>query len=314
MLTSFLEKYRPVNFIFFGSIVFLSGFFNFFTIGEAPFSWILLLFFLLQFLICLFSIFILNFLITKNVLTQSNNFALFLYSGFLAMNPEVFYHIELNLSHLFLLLAFRRMISLVKNTNPTKKILDSAIWISIAALFNFWSILFFIPLWLAIIHKPESNYKQMLMPFVGFIMIFLIVTAYYIIVDNSFSWIRDWSKSISWDFSNYNQLRILFPATVISVFIIWSTFWRFFNYASISFKDKLKHALLFYITIAFLGIVLTTSEKTGAELIFIFTPVAIMTANYLESKQAERNDKTEKLFRELLLWLVLGLILISFFI
>lgn len=317
MLTSFLEKSRPINFLIFGGLIFLSGLLHLFTLGEAPFSWVLLPYFLFQFVLCLLFLFILNFIIVKNHLTEPTNLALFFFSGFLIMLPEVFFHEEITIANLFLLLAFRRIISLSKDTNASVKIFDASIWISAAALFYFWSLILFIPLWIAIIQKPNSNYKQLLMPFVGFIMIFLLGMAYHILANDSFLWFFDLKKSISLDFSRYNQIEILFPATIVFAFLIWASSWKIFTFKSVSFKERPKQILLFYIAVALLAIALAAPEKTGAEMLFIFPPVAIVTANYFEkdkNKHWKEKDKLELLFKELLLWLVVLVILISLFL
>lgn len=317
MLTSFLEKSRPVHFLLFGSSIFLGGFFSMFTLGEAPFSWVLLPYFLFQFILCLSFIFILNFIVSKNSLTEPNSLALFFFTGFLVMMPEIFYHENITAAHFFLLLAFRRVISLNKDTNSSIKIFDASLWISIAALFYFWSFLFFIPLWMAVILKPNTGYKQMLMPFVGFFMVFILGFTYHILMNDSFLWFFHWDKSISTDFSRYNQIEILFPATIIFAFLIWSSIWKTATFKKVSFKERPRQILLFYIALTLVAIGLSAPEKTGAEMLFILSPVAIVTANYFEKNKNEKwqeKDKFEWIFKELLLWLIVFFSLISFFL
>src|SRR5699024_407441 len=118
------------------------GFFSMFTLGEAPFSWVLLPYFLFQFILCLSFIFILNFIVSKNSLTEPNSLALFFFTGFLVMMPEIFYHENITAAHFFLLLAFRRVISLNKDTKSSIKIFETLLCISISSLLYFYYFLF----------------------------------------------------------------------------------------------------------------------------------------------------------------------------
>src|SRR5690606_16620146 len=126
------------------------------------------------------------------------------------------------LANAFLLLALRRIMSLRSDKNSSKKILDASIWITVASLFYFWSLLFFIPLFIAVFQKPNTNYKQILIPFTGFVAVLIINTAYQLLANDSLFWFADWQETISFDFSKYNSASILVPITVILAFFIWA--------------------------------------------------------------------------------------------
>ena len=207
--------------------------------------------------------------------------------------------------------------SLRTDKNSSKKILDASIWITAASIFHFWSLLFFVPLWIAIIQKPNSNYKQMLIPITGFVAVLMINTAYQLLATDSYSWFLNWKQSISFDFSVYNAASILVPVTIILAFYIWTGIYRILKFSVIPLKEKPNYLLLLYISITTLLVALATPEKTGAEVLFLLAPISIIAANYIENFETERNverDAAEFWFKEILLWLVVVLPFVFLFL
>lgn len=316
MLTSFLEKSRPINFVILIACIFLIFLFQ---VSESNIdkSWNSILLYIFQFSTLIFILFILDFIVNKNNLTGHNTFTVFFFTGFLLMFPEIFLHPSIIFANLFLMLAFRRIISLNKDTNSAQKILDSGIWIAVASLFYFWSFLFYIPLMLAIFLKPNSDYKQMLMPFVGMFMVFIIVVAYELLVHNSLNRFLEVDRTIGTDFSVYNNVKILLPTTIFIGLFIWTGVSRISEFKTLPFTERSRQTVLFYVALTGLLIALAGPEKTSAELLFIFSPVAIVTANYFEKEkntQWRENDKTESIFKEILLWLIVIFVIISQFL
>jgi hypothetical protein len=317
MLTSFLEKSRPINFLILGGFVFIGYLLRVVLMGDTSEAAGSVFYHLLLIVVCVLPLFVLNFIITKNSLTQSNTFTVFFYTCFLLMLPVIFHHPEIMAANLFLLLAIRRIVSLRTDTNSPQKILDASLWITVASLFYFWSLLLFIPLWTAIARKPNTDYKQMLMPFVGFILVFLIVVAYQLGINSSLAWFLDWKKPIATDFAAYNHSETLVPITIILGLLIWNGVSRIANLKHLSLKDRPKQFLLFHITLITLLISLGAPEKTGAEFLFALAPISIIATNYFEQNQKKRitqSDKLEFWFKEILLWLVAILAVVFLFL
>jgi hypothetical protein len=207
--------------------------------------------------------------------------------------------------------------SLRSDKNSSKKILDASFWITIASLFYFWSLLFFIPLWIAIIQKPNSNYKQMLIPFTGFAAVLIINTAYQLLINDSFAWFFNWMEPVSFDFSKYNSPSVLVPATVILAFYIWTGVYRTLRLSAVSIKEKSNYLLMLYVSLISLLTALMGPEKTGAEILFVLAPISIIAANYIEGFETDRyveKDITEFWFKEIMLWLVVVLPFVFLFL
>src|SRR5690606_34142012 len=231
--------------------------------------------------------------------------------------PVIFLHHKILLANAFLLLAIRRIMSLRNDKNSSKKILDASIWITVASLFYFWSLLFFIPLFIAVIQKPNTNYKQMLIPFTGFVAVLIINTALQLLVSDSFLWFAKWQDVISFDFSKYNSASVLIPVTLLFTFFIWAGIYRISKLSMVPLKERPNYLLLLYLSITALFVGLAGPEKTGAEILFLLAPVSIIATNYIENFETERyveKDVAEFWFKEIMLWLVVILPFVFLFL
>lgn len=317
MLTSFFGKSNPVNYLILGGFIvagYLLGTVLHTEIYLTPYVFFNHAAFIL---VSLLNMFLLDFIIRKNNLTQNNTYAIFFFTGFLTMLPVIFLQHKIILANLFLLLALRRLMSLRSDKNSEKKILDASVWISVATLFYFWSLLLFVPLWLAIAQKPNSNYKQMLVPITGFLAVGTIHTAYQLLANDTLLWFLGGKIAVGLDFSAYNAAAILVPVTIILAFYIWAVLHRMFKISKVSLKERPNLVLLMVVSVTTLFIALGAPEKTGAELLFVLAPFAILSANYIESPEKEHyreKDMTEFWFKEIMLWLLVILPFVFLFL
>lgn len=308
MLTSFLKKYRPGTFFLLGTFLVLSSLFATIKTQSTPFD--------LQFLIravgisavSLLALLLFNFIIRKNKITEPTSFAIFLFVCYWLLFPQIFSEINLLIANVFILFGLRRILSLGKASNATKKILDSGIWITAASLFHFWSILFFIPLWWAILRKPERQFKDYLIPLVGVFSVLMIVSGYLILTQGSFQWFKTWIKPVSLDFTAYNTRNLLFSTTGFTSILLWSGATKLLKINTYSLKERPQQYFLFTILLFSILIAILTPQKTGAEMIFLVPSAAIISAHFFEEKKAQyqiKRNKAEAGFKELLLWMLL---------
>ncbi|MBT0607172.1 DUF6427 family protein [Aequorivita echinoideorum] len=317
MLTSFFGKSNPVNYLILGIFIALGYLFTCFFKNPVEISVTSIVINITLMAVAVLSMLLLDFIIRKNDITRTNTYAILFFTFFLLVLPQVFLAPKILLATGFLLLALRRIISLRTDKNAAKKILDASIWITVASFFQFYTLLFFIPLWIAIIQKPNSDYKQMLMPITGFVGTFLICTAYHFLVEDSFQWFFNWKEKISFDFSAYNSLGLLLPAAIIFAFVIWTGVNRGFRFSTLSTKEKPTYLLLFYCLLVSIFVALAGPEKTGAELLFLLPFASIICANYIEAREnpkSSEKDISEFWFKEIQLWLVVLLPVLMLFI
>jgi len=307
MLTSFFGKSNPINYLILAVLIFVGYFASIFKLEKNHLEWTSWLENVGFAIATVFLMLLLDFIIRKNHLTKNNTFGILLFSCFLLAVPVIFLSQHILVATLFLFLALRRILSLRSEKNIEKKILDASIWITFASFFYFWSLLFFLLLYFAIFQRRDTKYRELLIPVVGFSVMFILAICYYLLVSDSFAWMTEWRLATSFDFSAYNQISLLLPITVIIALLIWSGIARLASLSSLQKKDRPNVIIiLFSVVVSFIA-ALASPEKTGAEVIFIFGPLVIVITNYIEIKK-------EFWFKEVILWLVVLLPIIVFLI
>lgn len=294
MITSFFNKSRLIYF----SIVFFITLLAFIIARFSRVNEGITLDFVLKqslLLIIIFtSILLLNFIVNKNSLTNKNNYEILLFSLFLLFITQTTGHSNVLLANFFVLLGLRRIISLRSSKNIKKKLFDAAFWISIAALFYFWAILFFVLIILSLILYTDHNIRHWIIPFLGVFTVFIVSCCISVILYGSFFEIINISPKISYDFSYYNSIQYLIAITLLLSFGIWSSIFYLKNIKKKkkAFRASFKTIILAAIIGFF--IVIQAPDKNGGEFLFLFAPLAIIIANYIDIIQ-------EKWFKEIFL-------------
>ena len=306
MLTNFFSNSKPFHFILISLLLFVGYTFYNFQISsfENDFIWLIQLTFKFGLYIILMLIF--GFIIKKNNLTQINSYALFIFICLLLLTPNVFQNSKPILSTVFILLALRRILSFNSKKNVQKKILDASLWIGIATLFYFWSILFLLVLYAALIQLASKNFKLFLIPIIGIFVVFIICTIYFLYLDNNMYWYTDHKNFTSFDFSLYKLLKNFFSLFVILSMIVISLVFKFLNFTKTPLRKKSKYWIIIFTLITGIIIVILTGQKNGIELIFTIVPISILFSNFIEALQREWVS-------EMMLWFILTAPIFSYF-
>ena len=298
MITRFFSTSKPIHFlivIFLTLVVFLFARIN---NVEEGINFIIILKQLGLYIVVLISIFTLNFLVSKNHLTKRNSYNILLFSLFLIVMPIAFQIDNILIANLFILLALRRIISLRSSISVKKKLFDAAFWIGIASLFYFWAILFFILIIAALFFYSINNFKNWIIPFVGLLSVVIILASYSIIENYQLSNLSYYLDTINFDFTKYNVLTLIIGITILTSLGLWALFFYIKN-----LKEKIKryrpsHILIIIAVLISIIIVLIAPNKNGSEFIFMFAPLSVIMANYIESLK-------EQWFAELFVWILI---------
>ena len=295
MLTSFFRKSGPLNFLLVGLYILLfaclwyflenKGSLDLYEIGKIS----------LSVLLWIFSIFLLDFIIRKNGLTQINGYALLFFGVLICFFPAILLNVPLLGANVCLLFALRRIFSLHSMKNTERKILDAALWIAIATFLYSPSILMVVALLWAIVMMPTTKLRYLFIPVAGFIAVLLLVTAYYLLKEDSFLWITDHFGIPSWNFSAYGTLAFILGIAFVLGSLVWALFFKIGTLSKIPKKERPRHLLVIYVLLVSVAITITSNTKDTSELVFMIAPTAIIMANYLE-------HNSEKWFKEILLW------------
>ncbi len=306
MLTSFFNKSKPLNLV--AIVVFLCLFYLIYNFETWLTSFEILNFLekLAVLLVMVLSLLILNFIAKKNELTKRSAYKTLFFAIFGVSFASLLQSEPAIISNLFIVLALRRLISLRSRKFIQKKIFDASFWIAIASLYQFWSILFFGLVFMAIINFA-AYFKNWLIPFVAILAVGMLTISFHLVTYDEIYYLNDWFQKSNFDFSKYGTLQLLIPLSVLLGLLIWTIFNYFsmMQKASVT-KRPVLSLILFSLAIAVV-VAIFSPTKNGSELIFFLAPFSIITASYFDSKK-------DRIFKEILLIALIAMPIVVLFL
>ena len=306
MITSVFKKSTPLNLIlgvFLMLVFFLLYQFQDLTWTNSAIS-------ILKkaglFVILLGSVFITNFVAKKNGLSKDSSYTIFFYFLFLLFFPSVLNNTDLIASNFFILLALRRLISLQSLKASKEKIFDASLWIFVATLFHFWSILYIVLVFISIIFHVSRDYRNWILPFIAFFAVGIIFVVFSIAFDKS---IIEFVNSHAATNFGLDYFTNNYQNGAFSIYLTIALFFVISMFASLSNKPLLLHSSFKKIIASFfIGIIifLISPNKSNDLLLFTFAPLAVMATSHIEIKQL-------KLKQEMVLAVLILCSLFAFF-
>jgi hypothetical protein len=306
MITSVFRKSTPLNFSL--VVILMLVFFSIYQFQDLSWTNSLLLILKKGMLFCvlLASVFITNFVVKKNGLSKDSSYTVFFYLLFLLFFPSVLDNLNLILSNFFILLALRRLISLQSLKASKEKIFDASLWIFLAALFHFWSIIFIMLVFISIIFHVSRDYRNWILPFIAFFIVVILFMIYATVFDlDVFTHIVQSvqiNSNIDYFTNNYQNGALSIYAT-IALFFLVSIFATFSNRPQLLHTSFKKIISSFFIGVL---IFLISANKSNDLLLFTFAPLAVLATSHIEIPQ-------EKLNQELVLYVLTACSLFAFF-
>lgn len=291
MITSVFRKSTPLNYSL--VVILILVFFFLFQFQEP--SWMSSSFLAFQkiSLLCFIfaSFFLINFIVKKNGLSKDNGYAIFFYLLFILFFPTIFNNANVVYANFFVLLALRRLISLQSLKASKEKIFDASFWILIASLFQFWSILFLILVFISIVFHVSRDYRNWVLPFIALMavaVIFLLISLIFHI-----NAIEFFQKRAVVDFNidyfkNNYENGALSIYVAVSLFFVVSMLMTFSNRPQIVHSSYKKIVACFFIA-AFVFII--SPDKSNDLLLFSIAPLTMMAASYVEYVQQKLNSE-----------------------
>ena len=284
MITRFFRISKPFHYVlFFGALIlvyFLQRGNYLYTAQHLNFLLELAIF--SSFLV---SIFLMIFIITKNNLTQNNSFAALYFSLFILLVPESIAEPKVIFSHMFVLLAFRRIFSVQTKINLKKKYFDAGLWLSLATVFYVWAILYFIPLLATIFLWKTDQVKHLFVIIFGALSVFVITLISNIILNTDLPDLVLELPTQEIDFYSSLTFQLKISMALIMVISICS-FFTTLN--QLVFKNIQTRSLFITLYLMFLTgvlIFLITYDKTPKNLLFLTFPLAVIAANFTQMKK-----------------------------
>jgi len=284
MITSFFKTSKPIHYIIFLIVLICLFVYQRIVIVNHQGNLSNTLNEIGDLFILLASFFTLIFIITKNNLTYNNGYAALYFCLFIGLIPSCLEENSILASNLFILLSFRRIMSLKTNSNIKKKLLDASMWICLAAIFEPWAILFFLVLFFGMVFYSVTQIKNTIIPFCGILAVAILLTSYRLVTENAFPSVTEFLPTLRFDNTSFNNTitkteSLQFLAVVL--FGIVSFFGK------VVLKNRLKIPSVFVILLAILiGITMVfINSNHGASryYLFAFAPTSIILANFSET-------------------------------
>ena len=283
MITSIFNKSKPINYIivfFITVLAFVTARTNLVIEAITP------VFVFKQaavFFICVITIMVFNFIVTKNNLTKSNNYEVLLFSLFLLTLVQTTSNTNILISNFLVLLGIRKIISLRSQKNIKSKLFDAALWVAVASLFYFWAVLFFAVIILSLFFYSDNSLRHWIIPYIGLAAVFSIAVAVSIVLYDDYFEIFNASRSVSYDFSSYNSIKYITAITMLISFGVWSSIFYLQNIKRQKKDLRAPFKIVIISAIVAFTIVLLAPKKNGSEFLFLFAPLAIIITNYTQT-------------------------------
>lgn len=283
MIAKIFSRANPMNFLICIAILLLGFILSSVKIYRSDVGTAESIAYFSIFFLLVFTIFLTDFIAKKSNLNKSDNYAIVFFVLFLLLIPETLSDFSVVMSNVFVLLAFRRLVSLQSLILSKQKILDASIWISIACVFEFWSILFFILVFVAILIHVSSDFRNWLIPFVGISAVAILVALYAFIVDfGIIDSIRD-KAVLDFNFGNINSFSFSAFLVVLVVLLIFQVI-HFQNYLA-TLQNSIKKVIALLIIGLF--VYLFSIEKNNGFLLFCIAPLSLIGSNFINSLHKE---------------------------
>lgn len=291
MITSVFKKSTPLNYSL--VVILILVFFFMFQIKDP--SWVTSYFLAFQkvSLLCfiLASFFMINFIVKKNGLSKDNGYSILFYLLFILFFPTIFNNSNVIYANFFILLALRRLVSLQSLKASKEKIFDAAFWIFVASLFQFWSILFIILVYISIIFHVSRDYRNWVLPFIALLAVTILFYMTSLILNiDAIAFIQEKAVidfRIDYFKNNYENAALSIY-TAVALFFVTSMLMTLSNRPQIVHSSYKKVVACFFIA-AFVYII--SPNKSNDLLLFSIAPLTIMATSHVEYMQQKLNNE-----------------------
>lgn len=287
MITSVFKKSSPINLIL--VVILILVFFLLYQFQDVTQTNSVgsILNKVLIFTILLASVFITNFIAKKNGLSKDSSYCIFFIFLLVLFFPSIFNNGKLIASNFFILLALRRLISLQSLKASKEKIFDASLWIFVAALFHFWSIVYIVLVFISIIFHVSRDYRNWVLPFIAFFAVG-ITALFFSIISNIdvFGYVKA-NAIVNFNIDYYTNK---YQNVSFSIYVTTALFFVISMLASLTTRPSLVHSSYKKIIGSFfIGIVIfvISSNKNNDLLIYTIAPLAIMATSHIEVKQRQ---------------------------
>lgn len=283
MISSIFGRTKPINYVIVQTFLFLFYWLVHFFLFNRAYGPKQLVLQTSVLGLLLSSFFIVNFIVKRNKMTETNSFTILFFTLLMVIFPETLMDNGAILCNFFLLLATRRLISMRSLKNTRFKIFDASLWVMFSTLFYDWAILYLLVVFMAIYIYEPKNIRNWLVPFAAIFTVFMISYAFLILTNNQDYISEHYQFLMKFDAGYYlnwtNSSKLIIYTSVVFILSIFA-----FLKLGKSGVGKIvtTRLIIFYFIIGLIINIFVSSEELHPILLTFF-PTAVLLTNYVES-------------------------------
>ena len=255
-----------------------------------------LLFLSINLTLLLFSLILLHQIDRWNELTETkNSYSIAFFSILIVLFPTLFDNIKLVGANLLIIIALWRVLTLKTGEGIPQKLLDTSLLIICASLLHPWALVFILNVWTSLLFYGAEKRRYWFIPLLALLVIALLGGAILIILQIPFSF-DSYYNLVTTDIMRLLQLPSYPIATTIA---LMSLGLLFLVSIVVYYFRSTYHSISSIVVVQFLWVGLLVAFLSK-EVIYIFAPIAILFALYIEKIRVWW-------LKETVLWILLSL-------
>lgn len=283
MISSIFGKTKPINYII--VLVFLFVFYWFWhaMMSTMPSESEVFALKLLASAVLLLSVFVADFIVKRNKLTEPNSFAILFYAILVLVFPETLLDNDAVFCSLFLLLTSRRLISIRSLKNIKLKIFDATVWVMVSSVFYDWAILYLLLVFAAIYIYEPKNIRNWMVPFAGIFTVFMIGYGILVLAGNTAYITEHYQLRFNWDSSYFSNIANSSKLILYILLIFALSIYAFLKLGKAGLGKIVTMRLIAFSFVIGLVVKILTKSSDDYPIMITFFPAVIFLTNYVES-------------------------------
>jgi len=288
MISSIFGKTKPINYIIVLVFLFLFYWFTQFVLFDLKYSSEELGEKIIALAMLLFSVFVVDFIIKRNKLTEPNSFAILFYAILIIAFPETLLDNNAIFCSMFLLFASRRLISIRSLKNIKLKIFDATIWVMVSSIFYDWAILYLLLVYAAIYIYEPKNVRNWMVPFAAIFTVFMIGYGVLILSGNTDFLTEHYALRLNFDSSYFLDLGNSLKLVLYILLVFALSIYAFLKLGKAGLGKIVTMRLIALSFIIGLVVKILTKSADDYPIMITFFPAVIFVTNYVESIKKEK--------------------------
>ena len=205
------------------------------------------------------------------------------YALFIILFPDTFLDPQVIFAAFFLLLAYRRLISLKSLKNPKSKIFDGALWILVSSLFLNQLVFLLLLVWFYVYFYVPKQLNYWFIPLTALVVVALTGWSFSFLAGDPHFLFRHYSRL----FGDATLLSFaggywIKPALFLSLVFVLGV-WSFVRHGKSGQGKLTQLRLLILGWILVILIISFSGKRIGSTIMLTFFPSAVFMARYVES-------------------------------